>query len=109
MWRQVGLLRVGAGLAEASERIDLWGRYLLRAALQTRQAHELANMLTIAGLIARAAGQRCESRGTHFRMDHPDRDDAAWCRQILCRRHADGVEMARGPLRVPSDREVGLR
>src|SRR5690606_32799875 len=83
MWRHVGLRRTGAGVADARERIDLWGRDLVRAALPTRQSHELANMLTVAALIARAAGERTESRGTHYRVDHPQRDDAAWCRQIL--------------------------
>lgn len=107
MWRQVGLLRHGEGLDEARELIDLWGRYLLRAANQTRQGHELANMLTVASLIVRAAGERTESRGTHFRTDRPERDDAAWCRQIMFRRGASGVEMSRGPMRIPSDRPVG--
>jgi L-aspartate oxidase len=103
MWRQVGLLRTGAGLAEARDRIDLWGRYLLRAAPQTRQGFELANMLTVSGLVARAAAERRESRGTHYRSDFAHRDDATWCRQTLLRRHASGVELTRGPLRVPSD------
>ncbi len=103
MWRQVGLLRSGQGLTDARERVDLWGRYLLRASLQTRQAFELANMLTVASLIARAAADRTESRGTHYRIDHPSRNDAAWCRQILIRRDAEGAQLARGPMRMPSD------
>lgn len=39
---------------------------------------ELQNMLTVCHLIATAAYTRTESRGAHFRMDYPDRDDAHW-------------------------------
>jgi len=103
MWRQVGLLRNGAGLLEARQRIDLWGRYLLRATNRSRPGHELLNMLTVASLLARAALERAESRGTHYRTDHPERDDTAWCRQILFRRGSEGAELTRGPRRIPSD------
>ena len=34
--------------------------------------------MTTARLVAEAARFRRESRGTHFRTDHPERDDAAW-------------------------------
>ena len=105
MWRQAGLLRSGPGLLEARERIDLWGRYLQRAGAQTRQACELANMLTVASLIARAAGERAESRGTHFRTDSPTRQDAEWCRQIVFRRTDAGPQLTLGPIREPSDAE----
>ena len=105
MWRQAGLLRSGPGLLEARERIDLWGRYLQRAGAQTRQACELANMLTVASLIARAAGERAESRGTHFRTDSPTRNDPEWCRSIVFRRTDDGPQLTLGPVRAPSDAE----
>jgi L-aspartate oxidase len=104
MWRQVGLLRDGQSLAEAGERVDLWGRYLLRARPETRQGFELANMLTVASLITRAAATRTESRGTHYRNDFPAREDSSWCRQILFRRDAQsGCQMTRTELRTPTD------
>jgi succinate dehydrogenase/fumarate reductase flavoprotein subunit len=37
---------------------------------------ELANLVTVARALVRAALVRCESRGTHTRLDHPDAADA---------------------------------
>lgn len=104
MWRQVGLLRDQANLVEARERIDLWHHYLLAAGLQDQQGHELTNMLTVSALVTAAAIKRTESRGTHFRTDFPDRNDADWCRHILLKMNADGeIEISLGEPKIPSD------
>jgi L-aspartate oxidase len=104
MWRQVGLLRNGNGLDEAIARIALWNHYLLRSQARSQQACELANMLTVSAMIATAARQREESRGTHFRTDHPQRNEAAWCRCIRHRLAPDGtIETSLGPVMQPSD------
>ena len=105
MWRQVGLSRTADGLQEAIARIGLWYHYLDRADVGDRRGHELQNMLTTSALIATAAAARQESRGTHFRADHPERDDAQWCRRVQLQRGADGsIEVVVGPLLQPSDR-----
>ena len=44
-------------------------------------AYRVQKMLKVALCIAYGALMRTESRGAHFRQDHPRRDDAAW----LCR------------------------
>ncbi|MCA8942637.1 MAG: L-aspartate oxidase [Planctomycetes bacterium] len=103
MWRQVGLVRDEDGLAEARERIALWHHYLMRASTD-RPGYELRNMLTVSALCATAALERRESRGTHFRRDFPQRDDAGCCHHILMRRAADGsIEVEHGPPVPPSD------
>jgi L-aspartate oxidase len=33
---------------------------------------ETQNLLTVAALMTRAAAWRCESRGTHLRLDYPE-------------------------------------
>jgi L-aspartate oxidase len=104
MWRQVGLRRQADGLADARARIGFWHHYLLKAPLPQRTTCELANMLTVAALVAEASLVRAESRGTHFRDDHPQRDDAAFCRRIFLERGDDGaIRTSLGPLHRPTD------
>ncbi len=43
---------------------------------------ELENMLTVLELSARSALQRTESRGVHYREDHPFSDNDQWLREI---------------------------
>jgi L-aspartate oxidase len=108
MWRQVGLRRTGAGLQDARERIGYWHHYLVKAPLPDRARCELANMLTVAALVATAADARAESRGTHWRDDHPQRDDATFCRRIFLERLADGaIGTTLGPLHMATDRQPG--
>jgi L-aspartate oxidase len=107
MWRQVGLLRHAAGLADARARIGFWNHYLVRAPLQDRNTCELANMLAVAALVTEAALRRQESRGTHFRTDFPRRDDAGWCADIFLQRDVDGaISAARGKTLPPTDRDL---
>jgi L-aspartate oxidase len=104
MWRQVGLRRTGASLVDARDRIGFWHHYLLKAPLPDRARCELANMLTVAALVADASIARAESRGTHFRDDWPRRDDASFCRRIFLQRDAGGaIRTTLGPLHPPTD------
>jgi L-aspartate oxidase len=79
MWRHVGLFRDAAGLHAALIRLEsAW--LALAHQLDDWQA---ASLLTVGRLIARAAFRRQESRGGHFRLDFPERDDRRWHRRIL--------------------------
>jgi len=40
-------------------------------------------MATVARLIARAALRREESRGAHYRLDFPERDDRRWRIRVM--------------------------
>ncbi len=44
------------------------------------------NLVTVAGLIARSALIRTESRGVHYRDDFPDPDDRQWRKRIVVTR-----------------------
>jgi L-aspartate oxidase len=76
MWLDVGLLRDAAGLQRAVRvleevRPDLVpaGEPATAAAVSARNLHDVAE------LIVRSALVRAESRGAHFRLDYPQRDD----------------------------------
>ena len=51
---------------------------------------ELGFLLDCADTLVAAARARTESRGGHYREDHPLRDDANWLRHSLAYRHDDG-------------------
>lgn len=104
MWRQVGLQRSEEGLREAKDRIGFWNHYLTRSGVQSPRACELANMLLVSALVAHAAIERKESRGTHFRIDHPERDDAAWCRHLIMKLDENGrIQVEVQPVFAPTD------
>jgi len=94
MWRNVGVERTGERLEETREIIVFWARYVMDkmfdpAALGAQGATagwELQNMLTVSAIITSAAYTRTESRGAHFRVDYPKRDDAHWRQHLLWRR-----------------------
>jgi len=93
MWRNVGIERTGQRLDETREIVDFWSRYVMDktfdpAVLGASAAAgwELQNMLAVCALITSAAYTRTESRGAHFRLDYPARDDAHWRLHLLWRR-----------------------
>jgi L-aspartate oxidase len=83
MVRNMGIVRHRAGLEEAEKTVAFWCRYVLRREFSSRAGWELQNMLTVARLMIRAALERTESRGVHFRSDFPRRDDAQWQRHVV--------------------------
>jgi L-aspartate oxidase len=79
MWRNVGIVRNGDRLAETVEIIDFWRRFVLDKTFDEPRGWEIQNMLLLAKLVVRAALERCESRGVHYRDDcgESPRDDFA--------------------------------
>ena len=58
-------------------------------------------MIHVAEMFLRASLARTESRGSHFRTDHPEPDNRRWLSWINLRRAGDGemrVETERVPL-----------
>jgi len=85
MWRNAGIVRNGARLAETREIICFWGSYVLDKEFFDPAGWEAQNMLTSALLVAECAFRRAETRGVHYREDFPDPDDA-WIRHQTLRR-----------------------
>ena len=82
MWDDVGIVRDGGGLARADRRLQQLESALDETGLATRERafnltwHDwlnLKNLILVSRSICGAAAQRAESRGAHFRSDHPQR------------------------------------
>ncbi len=86
-WECLGIVREEAGLTEALRRLESLGAAMEAVPSsghpepgKVRARLEAANMVVLAELVARSAILRRESRGAHFRSDHPRRDDARYGR-----------------------------
>lgn len=73
MWQHVGVVRDGKALQQAVPELRALKSQLPPSG--DRRAHEAANILEAGLLIARSALAREESRGAHYRLDHPLRND----------------------------------
>lgn len=82
MWRQLGVERDGAGLEDALARLAFWRRAVRELPLEDPPGWELSNMLLAASLIAVGARTREESRGVHYRVDHPGQDES-WQQHLV--------------------------
>ena len=71
MWQHVGVVRDGKGLRQVVTELST-----LQPPSGDRCACEAANILQAGLLIARSALAREESRGAHYRLDHPLKNDA---------------------------------
>jgi succinate dehydrogenase / fumarate reductase flavoprotein subunit len=92
MTEKVGLFRRHERLAEAVEAIaeikERYGSVVLQST--ARQFNydlvdtlELSGMILLAEATALGALERTESRGSHFRTEHPERDDACWLKHTM--------------------------
>jgi L-aspartate oxidase len=92
MWRQMGIVRSGAAITDADQKLEFWARAVERLATPDPRTIELQNMLTIARLASLAALAREESRGTHYREDFPEMRAAWRAHTVLTPRfEGDGV------------------
>ena len=83
MQKLVGIVRIEKELSEALDKIEVFKTRICRVGCGGNRTYnpgwhtamELKHMITVAEAIARAAKERKESRGGHFREDFPEKSE----------------------------------
>ncbi len=86
MWNYVGIVRATARLERAHRRLALLESEILEDWWKhhvTRDGIELRNIAQVGRLIVEGALRRQESRGLHYTVDFPDRDDESQLRDTV--------------------------
>ena len=86
MWNYVGIVRKNNRLLLARQRINLLKREIddyYRQYLINADLIELRNLVTVAELIINSAMQRKESRGLHYTLDYPYKDDKQFLKDTI--------------------------
>lgn len=98
MWRNLLVERDAGQLAAARATIEQQ-RAAMASDLRIAEPFDMAlyyeqrNLLDVAEVIVAAAEMRTESRGSHYRSDYPERNDAEWMTNIFVRRDDRGLAL----------------
>jgi succinate dehydrogenase / fumarate reductase, flavoprotein subunit len=102
MTSQVGIFRKESDLLSAKKKIKELKERLNHVGVKQKdigfnyefiQYLELEGMLHVAEVIVEGALARKESRGSHFRLDHPHRGDEHWLRHTLAYKTPEGPKL----------------
>jgi succinate dehydrogenase/fumarate reductase flavoprotein subunit len=98
MWEHAGLVRHAASLAAAQKGLEtlrerakcVYVRGTPRLNAEWQEWLNLQSMLTVSDMIVASALARQESRGSHYRSDFPDADDAQYLRNVYVQYDSGG-------------------
>ena len=102
----VGIVRNEGEMQEALRRLsDLNGRASRVGVVGHREYHagwhtalDLRNLLTVSEAVARSALERRESRGGHFREDHPEKRDECATFNVMVKQAGEAMQVSRVPI-----------
>ncbi len=111
MTDKVGIFRTQEALLEATESLrelrDALANVTVPQKIRTRRFHqglinayEVALMVDLGEIIAAGALRRQESRGSHFRTDFPQRDDAQWLHHTVASWTPHGPSFSSKPVTI---------
>lgn len=117
IWESIEVIRSEKSLNEAIRRSEEVEREKVPT-LWAKDYHTLAgilgviNKVSFLGFFSRAALMRTESRGAHYRLDYPQRNDKNWLKWVICQQKGQGAEVwtepvpfEKYPLKPPIDKE----
>ena len=92
MTQYLGIRRYDGGIRRGLQEIQRLAALREGYAAETADELDLRNRLVVCELIAQAALRRRESRGAHYRMDYPEKDEK-WRRHFLDNRDEMGTPL----------------
>jgi succinate dehydrogenase / fumarate reductase flavoprotein subunit/fumarate reductase flavoprotein subunit len=103
MWECAGVVREESSLMTGLERIESLKKRLEQVSVKGSKRYNLAwnevmdvrNLIIASEMVARSALFREESRGAHYRNDHPESDDDNWLANVCVKRGNDGMEASK--------------
>ena len=100
MWQTLIVDKDAASLARArgyvmDERDRMRRDLCLAEPFDVALAFEHRSLLDVAEVIVEAAAMRTESRGSHLRIDYPERDDERWLTNLFARRDQGELRIER--------------
>jgi succinate dehydrogenase / fumarate reductase, flavoprotein subunit len=103
MQRLVGITRTEDDMRKALVELETLRQRARTMAVQGHREYnpgwhtaiDLGNLLTISTIIARCAVERTESRGAHFREDHPEKDATWGTLNLVVRKGDEDVDLER--------------
>jgi fumarate reductase flavoprotein subunit len=107
MWNEVGILRTGDGLARGAAALDDLQDAVSRCGVPDGDRRynltwtdrlNLENQIEVSRTICASAQARTDSRGAHFREDHPITSDLATSRYTVVRMNENDIEVTAEPV-----------
>jgi fumarate reductase flavoprotein subunit len=107
MWNDVGILRSGDGLTRGAAALDDLQDAVARCGVPDGDRRynltwtdrlNLENLIQVSRTICAAAQARIDSRGAHFREDHPATSDLATSRYTVVRMRGNDIDVTTEPV-----------